>query len=118
MGEVLKEKLPGVHIVAVEPARSPVLGGGKPGLHAIQGIGASFVPGVLNRDVYDELIAVKDEDASRLTGRLAREEGLLVGVSSGANVWASLQVAQQAGRRQARRDGAADTGERYLSVNF
>ena len=68
-------------IVAVEPARSPVLAGGKAGLHAIQGIGASFVPGVLNRDVYDELIAVKDEDAIAMTARLTREEGLLVGIS-------------------------------------
>ena len=78
-------------VVAVEPARSPVLAGGKAGMHGIQGIGASFVPGVLNRDVYDELIDVKDEDAIAMTGRLTREEGLLVGISSGANVWAALQ---------------------------
>jgi cysteine synthase A len=117
-GEVLKEKVPGVHIVAVEPARSPVLGGGKPGLSAIQGIGASFVPGVLNRDVYDELIAVKDEDAIATASRLAREEGLLVGVSAGANVWASIQVARKLGAGKRVVTVLPDTGERYLSVNF
>ena len=105
-------------IVAVEPARSPVLGGGKAGLHAIQGIGASFVPGVLNRDVYDELIAVKDEDAIETTRRLAREEGLLVGISAGANVWASLQVARRLGEGKRVVTVLPDTGERYLSVNF
>jgi cysteine synthase len=117
-GEVLKEKLSGVHIVAVEPARSPVLGGGKPGLSGIQGIGASFVPSVLNRDVYDELIAVKDEDAIEMTRRLAREEGLLVGVSAGANVWASVQVARKLGTGKRVVTVLPDTGERYLSVNF
>jgi cysteine synthase A len=118
VGEVLKEKLPNVHIVAVEPARSPVLAGGKPGLSGIQGIGASFVPGVLNREVYDELIAVKDEDALATTNRLAREEGLLVGVSAGANVWASLQVARKLGTGKRVVTVLPDTGERYLSVNF
>lgn len=117
-GEVLKEKLPNVHVVAVEPARSPVLGGGKPGLSGIQGIGASFVPSVLNRDVYDELIAVKDEDAIATTSRLAREEGLLVGVSAGANVWASIQVARKLGAGKRVVTVLPDTGERYLSVNF
>ena len=90
VGEVLKQELGSVHVVAVEPSRSPVLSGGKAGVHGIQGIGASFVPGVLNRDVYDELIAVKDDDAMATTGRLTREEGLLVGISTGANVWASM----------------------------
>jgi len=118
VGEVLKQELPGVHIVAVEPTRSPVLGGGKPGLHAIQGIGASFVPGVLNRDVYDELIAVKDEEALNLASRLAKEEGLLCGVSSGANVFASLKVAKALGEGKRVVTVLPDTGERYLSVNF
>jgi cysteine synthase A len=118
VGEVLKGKLPGLLVVAVEPARSQVLGGGRPGLHAIQGIGASFVPSVLNRDVYNELIAVKDEDAIDTAKRLARTEGLLVGISSGANVFASLQVAKRLGEGKRVVTILPDTGERYLSVNF
>jgi len=118
IGEVLKQEVPGVAVIAVEPARSPVLGGGKAGIHAIQGIGASFVPGVLNRDVFDELIAVKDEDALAMTGRLTREEGLLVGISSGGNVWASLQVAKKLGPGKRVVTMLCDTGERYLSVNL
>jgi cysteine synthase A len=118
VGEVLREKVTGVLIVAVEPARSRVLGGGKPGLHAIQGIGASFVPSVLNREVYDEVIAVKDEDAIDFARRLARSEGLLVGISAGANVFASLQVAKRLGEGKRVVTMLPDTGERYLSVNF
>ena len=118
VGEVLRQTLPNAQIVAVEPTRSPVLGGGKPGLHAIQGIGASFVPSVLNRDIYDELIAVKDEDAIEMTKRLAREEGLLVGISAGANVHASLIVAKRLGAGKRVVTVLPDTGERYLSVNF
>ena len=118
IGEVLKQEVPVVAVIAVEPARSPVLGGGKAGIHAIQGIGASFVPGVLNRDVFDELIAVKDEDALAMTGRLTREEGLLVGISSGGNVWASLQVAKKLGPGKRVVTMLCDTGERYLSVNL
>ncbi|MEK7364913.1 MAG: cysteine synthase A, partial [candidate division NC10 bacterium] len=93
VGEVLKEKVPGIRIVAVEPARSPVLSGGKARPHAIQGIGASFVPGVLNMKVIDEIIQVRDEDAMATAGRLTREEGLLVGISAGAAVFAACQVA-------------------------
>jgi len=118
VGEVLKAEAPGVLIVAVEPARSPVLAGGKAGVHGIQGIGASFVPGVLNREVYDELMAVKDEDAFAMTGRLTREEGLLVGISAGANVWASLQVAKKLGPGKRIVTMLCDTGERYLSVSL
>jgi cysteine synthase A len=118
VGEVLRAELPGVRIIAVEPAKSQVLAGGKAGIHAIQGIGASFVPGVLNREIYDELIAVKDEDALTTTGRLTREEGLLVGISSGANVFASLQVAKQLGAGKRVVTMLCDTGERYLSVNL
>jgi cysteine synthase A len=118
VGEVLKETLPEVKIIAVEPSRSPVLGGGKAGLHAIQGIGASFVPGVLNRQIYDELIAVRDEDAIEMAKRLTRTEGLLVGISSGANVFAAIQVAKRLGEGKRVVTVLPDTGERYLSVNF
>ncbi len=118
VGETIKKEHPGVLVVAVEPVKSPVLAGGKAGIHGIQGIGASFVPGVLNRDVYDELIAVKDDDAFAMTARLTREEGLLVGISSGANVWASLQVAKQLGAGKRVVTMLCDTGERYLSVNL
>ncbi len=118
VGEVLKQKLPDVLIVAVEPARSQILGGGKAGLTAIDGLGASFVPSVLNRNVYDELIAVKDEDAMEMTKRLTRSEGLLVGVSAGANVHAALQVAKRLGAGKRVVTVLPDTGERYLSVNF
>jgi cysteine synthase A len=118
VGEVLKQRLPGVLVVAVEPTRSPVLAGGKPGLHGIQGIGASFVPGVLNRDVYDELIAVKDEEAIEMAKQITRREGLLVGISAGANVHASLIVAKRLGAGKRVLTVLPDTGERYLSVNF
>jgi cysteine synthase A len=118
VGEVLKQHNPQVLIVAMEPARSPVLAGGKPGLTGIQGIGASFVPSVLNREVYDELIAVTDEDAMAMTARLTKEEGLLVGISAGANVFAALQVAARLGAGKRVVTVLPDTGERYLSVNL
>ena len=118
VGEILRAELPDVLIVAVEPTKSQVLAGGKAGIHGIQGIGASFVPGVLNRDAYDELIAVKDEDAYQTTARLTREEGLLVGISSGANVFASMQIAQRLGPGKRVVTMLCDTGERYLSVNL
>jgi cysteine synthase len=118
VGEVLKAEIPGVLLVAAEPSRSPVLAGGKAGLTGIQGIGASFVPSVLNREIYDELIAVKDEDAFAIAARLTKEEGLLVGISAGANVWASLQVAARLGAGKRIVTILCDTGERYLSVNL
>ncbi len=118
VGEVLKERIPGVLVVAVEPSRSPVLAGGKPGLHGIQGIGASFVPGVLNQGVYDELVPVRDEDAYEMTKKLTRTEGLLLGVSAGANVFASVQVAKRLGEGKRVVTILPDTGERYLSVNL
>jgi cysteine synthase A len=118
IGEVLKAEIPGIAIIAVEPARSPVLQGGKPGITGIQGIGAGFLPGVLNKNVYSEVIGVKDEDALAMMGRLTREEGLLVGVSAGANVWASLQVAKKLGPGKRVVTILCDTGERYLSVNL
>ena len=118
VGEVLRGAGLSVRIVAVEPARAPVLQGGRAGVHGIQGVGASFVPGVLNRAIYDEVMSVRDEDAYAMTRRLAREEGLLVGVSSGANVWASLQVAQRLGPGKRVVTMLCDTGERYLSVSL
>jgi len=118
VGEVLKERIPGVRIVGVEPARSPVLSGGRSRPHGIQGIGASFVPGVLNRSVLDEVVQVRDEDATATARRLAREEGLLVGISSGANVWAACQVASAMPSDRIVVTVLCDTGERYLSVAF
>ncbi len=118
VGEVLREKVAGVRIVAVEPARSPVLAGGRFGVHAIQGIGASFVPGVFNRAVVDEIVPVRDEDAMATALRLTREEGLLVGVSAGANVWAAVGVAERLGPDRVVVTVLPDTGERYLSVNL
>jgi cysteine synthase A len=116
VGEVLKAKLPSVKIIAVEPAKSPVLSGGRPGLHGIQGIGASFVPGVLNRSVIDRVVQVRDEDATAWARRLSREEGLLVGVSAGAAVWAACEVAATMQRHELVVTVLPDTGERYLSI--
>ncbi|MSR82875.1 MAG: cysteine synthase A [Candidatus Latescibacteria bacterium] len=116
VGEVLKAEVPGIRIVAVEPARSPVLSGGKPGLHGIQGIGAGFVPAVLVRALIDEVVTVEDEEAFHFTRRLAREEGLLVGPSSGANVAAALRVAQKLGPGKRLVTMLCDTGFRYFSV--
>ena len=118
VGEVLKERVPGVRIIGVEPARSPVLSGGRSRPHGIQGIGASFVPGVLNRAVLDEIVLVRDEDATATARRLAREEGLLVGISAGANVWAACEVAEKMPADRIVVTVLCDTGERYLSVTF
>ncbi len=116
VGEVLKARKPGVKIIAGEPDASPVLSGGAPGPHKIQGTGTGFIPAVLDTKVYDEVIRVTNEDAIAMARRAAREEGILVGISAGANIWAALQVA-------ARPESAGkiivtigcDTGERYLS---
>jgi len=118
VGEVLRERLPGVRVIGVEPTRSPVLSGGRARPHGIQGIGASFVPGVLNRAVMDEVMQVRDEDATATARRLAREEGLLVGISAGANVWAACRVAEALTPEQIVVTVLCDTGERYLSVSF
>jgi cysteine synthase A len=116
VGEVLKEKIPGVVLIAVEPAKSPVLAGGTPRPHGIQGIGASFVPGVLNRAIIDRIVAVKDEDATAWARRLTREEGLLAGISAGAAVWAACEVAATMTPEQLVVTVLPDTGERYLSL--
>jgi cysteine synthase A len=118
VGEVLKAKRPEVQVVAVEPARSPVLSGGRFHVHGIQGIGASFVPGIFNRAVVDEIVQVRDEDAMATSLRLAREEGLLVGISAGANVWAALGLAERLGGESTVVTVLCDTGERYLSVSL
>ena len=116
VGSVLKSELPSVHIAAVEPARSAVLSGGKPGLHGIQGIGAGFVPEVLQRHLIDSVIVVEDEEAFQYTRRLAREEGVLVGPSSGANLAAALQLAEELGPGKRLVTIFCDTGFRYFSV--
>ena len=118
MGEVLKDKMKGVRICAVEPAASPVISGGEPGYHKIQGIGAGFVPAVLNRQVIDEIIAVTDEDAAHYTRRLALEEGILVGISSGAACSAALKVAKTLGKGHVVVTIFADKGEHYLSTDI
>ena len=117
VGETLKKKNPAIRIIAVEPQDSPVLSGGRPGPNRIQGIGAGFIPKVLNRSVYDEIIAVKSVDAYETTRELGRREGLLVGISSGAAVWAAAVVAARPESRGKTIVALLpDSGERYLSV--
>jgi len=119
VGQMLKERAPEALVVAVEPASSPVLSGGKPGPHKIQGIGAGFVPEVLDRGVIDEVLPVGDEDALEMARRVAKEEGVLAGISAGANIWAALEVAARpelAGKRVV--TIVCDSGERYMSLPF
>jgi len=115
-GEVLKKELPHVRIVAVEPARSPVLSGGKPGRHNIQGIGAGFIPEILNRKIIDEIIKVDDNESFAMARRLGVEEGLCVGISSGAAMIAALKVAKDLGPGKRVVMILCDTGERYFSM--
>ena len=113
---VLKERRPGFRAIAVEPDASPVLSGGRPGAHKIQGAGAGFIPAVLDTTCYDEIICVTDEDAIDTARRAAREEGMLVGISSGANLWSALLVAARPeSKGKTIVTIACDTGERYLS---
>src|SRR5690554_973176 len=116
VGEVLKQELGNVKVYAVEPAASPILSGGQPGPHRIQGIGANFIPKMLNRDILDGVITVADDDAWATMARLSKELGLLVGTSSGAAVWAAFQVAAKMDESQRVVTVMPDTGERYLSM--
>ncbi|MBV9402449.1 MAG: pyridoxal-phosphate dependent enzyme, partial [Candidatus Eremiobacteraeota bacterium] len=116
VAEVIKSRRPSFQAIAVEPDGSPVLSGGNPGPHKIQGTGAGFVPQVLNTSAYNEVIRVSDQDAIETARRAVREEGMLVGISSGANIWAALQVAARVqSRGKTIVTIACDTGERYLS---
>jgi len=117
IGEVLKKRNPSVKMIAVEPIDSPVLSGGKPGPHKIQGIGAGFIPDVLNREIIDEIIGVAHENAGEMARRIAKEEGILVGISSGAALWVAMEIAKR------KESGGKtivvilpDSGERYLST--
>jgi cysteine synthase A len=117
VGEILKKKIPTVKIIAVEPKDSPVLSGGQASPHKIQGIGAGFIPEILNRDVIDEIITVTNEDAGNIARRLAKEEGILAGISCGAAMWAALEVAKRPENKSKQIVVILpDTGERYLST--
>ena len=116
VGTVLKREKPATQIIAVEPSASPVLSGGEPGFHAIQGIGAGFVPGVLDMDVVDRVVSVGDEEAGAHARELARKEGILVGISSGANCAAALRVAAELGADGTVVTVFCDTGQRYLTT--
>ncbi|MBO8163264.1 MAG: cysteine synthase A [Brevibacillus sp.] len=115
-GEVLREALPHLHIAVVEPKGSPVLSGGQPGPHKIVGTSPGFIPQTLNRQIYDQIIQISDDEALETTRALARREGILVGPSSGASVFAALQVARQLGPGKKVLAICADSGERYLSM--
>lgn len=115
-GEVLKEQFPDIKVIAVEPAASPILAGGKPGPHKIQGIGANFIPEILNQEVYDEIIHVENDDAFETSRRVAKEEGVLGGISSGAAVYAALKIAKELGKGKRVVAVIPSNGERYLST--
>jgi cysteine synthase A len=115
-GEVLKQNFPNIRIVAVEPAASPLLSGGGPGPHKIQGIGANFIPEILNREIYDQVITVENEEAFEVARTVAKKEGLLVGISSGAAIFAALKVAKELGEGKRVIAVVPSNGERYLST--
>lgn len=117
-GETLKQKLPDLHIIVVEPKGSPVLSGGKPGKHKLVGTSPGFVPDILNTAIYDEIMAIEDEDAIDMFRRAAREEGVFVGPSAGATIYAAIEVAKRLGTGKKVLCIAPDTGERYLSMNL
>ena len=116
VGEALKEYNAKIKVIAVEPKKSPVLSGGQPGAHRIQGIGAGFVPEVLNRGILDEIVQVEDEDAFKTSIALARDEGIFAGISGGAALWAALKTARELGKGKRVVTILPDTGERYLSM--
>lgn len=118
VGEAFKGRRPDVHVVAVEPAASAILSGGKPGRHKIAGIGAGFYPGILNTKIYDEVIAVTDDDAIDAARQLSLKEGILAGVSSGAAMWASMKIAKRFGRGKRIVVILPDRGDRYLSTGI
>ncbi|MGA7828128.1 MAG: cysteine synthase A [Geobacteraceae bacterium] len=118
IGEVLKEHNPAIKIAAVEPADSPILSGGEPGPHKIQGIGAGFIPDVLNTEIYDEVIRVTNSEAFEAAQQIAKREGLLVGISAGANFFGALQLARKLGKGKNVVTIMCDTGERYLSTGI
>ncbi len=119
VGEVLKDELgPNVKVIAVEPSRSPVLSGGTPSSHGIQGIGAGFVPDVLNMKVIDEIVQVSNEDAYETARQIIREEGILCGISSGANLFAAIKIARDLGKGKKVVVVFPDSGERYLSTRL
>ena len=117
-GEALKEKLPGLYVAVVEPKGSPVLSGGKPGKHKLVGTSPGFIPDILNTKIYDEIFAIEDEDAIDIFRRVAREEGIFVGPSAGATIYAAIEVAKRLGKGKRVLCIAPDTGERYLSMNL
>lgn len=117
-GEVLRQHLPDLRVVVVEPMGSPVLSGGKPGPHKLVGTSPGFIPDVLNTKVYDEIVQVADEDAIAMTRAIAAQEGILVGPSSGATIWAAIQEARRLGAGKRVLCIAPDTGERYLSMGI
>jgi len=117
-GEYLREHLPELHIAVVEPKGSPVLSGGEPGPHKLVGTSPGFVPSILNAQVYDEIVQVEDDDALDTVRRLAAEEGILVGPSSGASVWTALRLARMLGKGKRVLCVAPDTGERYMSMGI
>ncbi|EMT38642.1 cysteine synthase A [Thermoanaerobacter thermohydrosulfuricus] len=118
VGKILKNKFSNIKIIAVEPYSAAVLSGKEPGPHKIQGIGAGFIPKVLDRNVIDEVIAVKDEDAFEVTRLLAKKEGILGGISTGASLWAAIEVAKKLGKGKKVLAIAPDSGERYLSTQL
>ncbi|ALS79451.1 cysteine synthase [Planococcus kocurii] len=117
-GETLKEHLPELYIAVVEPKGSPVLSGGKPGKHKLVGTSPGFIPSILNTKIYDEIMAIQDEDAIDIFKRVAREEGIFVGPSAGATIYAAIELAKRLGSGKKVLCIAPDTGERYLSMNL
>lgn len=117
-GEALKEEFPNIRIVAVEPTGSAILSGGNPGPHKIQGLGAGFVPGILNTEVYDQVVTIENDEAFEASRSVAKEEGILCGISSGAAISAAIKVAKELGKGKKVVAVLPDTGERYLSTQL